>query len=586
MKDETMNEPFSEVRDGMRIDWDVRITMDDGTRLAADVFRPDDDQPHPVLLAAGPYGKGLSFAEGYPHQWTSLITEHPEVLKGSTGAYQVWEYADPERWVPEGYVCVRVDTRGTGGSPGEVDFFSPRETQDLYTCVEWAGTQPWSSGKVGMLGISYLATNQWQVAALRPPHLAAICPWEGASDYYREFTHHGGIVSEFMPSWMPYQVKTVQHGLGAASPVNPNNGRPVTGPEALSEEELAQKLIPIGDVFNEHPFDDRYYRERSAVLEDIEVPVLSASNWGGLGLHSRGNFEGFLRAGSKHKWLEVHGLEHWTEFYTSYGLDVQRRFFDHFLKGEDNGWDATAPVQLKLRTLDGFVPRDEHEWPLARTEWTRLYLDLDGAALSGEEPEGTGSASFAARGDGLLLRTAPLAEDLEITGPAALKLFAGSTTGDADLFVTVHLFAPDGTEELFTTAFEPRAPLAQGWLRMSHRETDPELSLPYRPYHPHRRVLPLEPGEVYEADVEIWPTSVLAPAGYTLGLSVAGKDYEHGLPGRHLVAYGRELLGSGPYWHEHPGDRDRPEFDGTTTLVSAPGKRPYLLLPVIPSQGR
>ncbi len=579
-----MNEPFSEVRDGMRIDWDVRITMDDGTRLAADVFRPDDDQPHPVLLAAGPYGKGLPFAEGYPHQWTSLITEHPEVLEGSTGAYQVWEYADPERWVPEGYVCVRVDTRGTGGSPGEVDFFSPRETQDLYTCVEWAGTQPWSTGKVGMLGISYLATNQWQVAALRPPHLAAICPWEGASDYYREFTHHGGIVSEFMPSWMPYQVKTVQHGLGEASPVNPNNGRPVTGPEALSEEELARKLIRIGEVFNEHPFDDEYYRERGAVLEDIEVPVLSSSNWGGLGLHSRGNFEGFLRAGSKDKWLEVHGLEHWTEFYTSYGLDVQRRFFGHFLKGEDNGWDTSAPVQLKLRTLDGFTRRDEQEWPLARTRWTRLYLDLDVAALSGDEPKGSTDASFAARGDGLLLRTAPLTEDLEITGPAALKLFAASTTEDADLFATVHLFAPDGTEELFTTAFEPRAPLAQGWLRMSHRETDAERSLPYRPYHPHVRAEPLEPGRTYEADVEIWPTSILAPAGYTLGLSVSGKDYEHGLPGKHHVAYGRELLGSGPYWHEHPGDRDLPAFDGMTTLVSAPGRRPYLLLPVIPSE--
>jgi predicted acyl esterase len=580
-----MTGPLSEVRDGMRIDWDVAIPADDGTPLAADVFRPDDGMRHPVLLAAGPYGKGLAFAEGYPHQWNSLISEHPEVLEGSTGAYQVWEYPDPERWVPHGYVCVRVDTRGTGGSPGEVDFFSPRETQDLYDCIEWAGTQPWSNGRVGLLGISYLATNQWQVAALNPPHLAAICPWEGASDFYREYTHHGGITSEFMPSWMPYQVKTVQHGRGTGSPVNPVNGRPVTGPETIDEHELAERLIRIGDVVNEHPLCDEYYQQRTAALEKITVPVLSAANWGGMGLHSRGNFEGFMRAGSAQRWLEVHGLEHWTEFYTDYGLDVQRRFFDHYLKASDNGWGGSARVQLKLRTPDGFVSRDEHEWPLARTRWTRWYLDLENRSLAEDEPSGECRVSFDARREVLMLRTAPLSEPLELTGPAALKIFAGSTTTDADLFVTVHLSDPDGNEVLFTTAFEPRAPLTQGWLRMSHRLTDPGLSLPYRPWHPHERLAPLEPGRIYEADVEIWPTSIIAPAGYSLGLSVRGRDYTHGLPGKHQVAYGRELLGSGPYWHEHPGDRDRPEFDGTTTLVSGPDRRPYLLLPVIPTTG-
>jgi predicted acyl esterase len=580
-----MNQPLSEVRDGMRIEWDVAIEADDGTLLAADVFRPDDDLPHPILLAAGPYGKGLSFAEGYPHQWNSLVTEHPEVLVGSTGAYQVWEYPDPERWVPLGYVCVRVDTRGTGRSRGEVDFFSPRETQDLFDAVEWAGTQPWSNGRVGLLGISYLATNQWQVAELQPPHLSAICPWEGASDFYREYTHHGGITSEFLPSWMPYQVKTVQHGRGAGSPVNSVNGRSVTGPDALDEAELADKLIRIGEVLNEHPLRDEYYQQRTATLEKITVPVLSAANWGGIGLHSRGNFEGFVRAASEQKWLEVHGLEHWTEFYTDYGIDLQRRFFDHFLKGVDNGWDRSPRVQLKIRTPNGFVRRDEHEWPLARTRWTRMYLDLETGTLAEAAPVGESRASFAARREVLHFRAAPLSEPLEITGPAALKVFAGSTTADADLFVTVHLYDPDGQEVLFTTAFEPRAPLTQGWLRMSHRSTDPSLSTPYRPWHPHEQLAPLEPSRTYEADVEIWATSIAAPAGYSLGISVSGRDYEHGLPGKHHVAYGRELLGSGPYWHEHPGDRDRPEYAGMTTLVSAPGSRPYLLLPVIPANG-
>ena len=138
----------------MRIDWDVRITMDDGITLAADIFRPDDDEQHPVLLAASPYGKGLPFAVGYTSQLRSLLNDHPEVAEHSTNAYQVWEYPDPERWVPSGYVCVRIDTRGAGGSEGAIDFFSPRETQDLYESIEWAARQPWSNGKVGLLGIS------------------------------------------------------------------------------------------------------------------------------------------------------------------------------------------------------------------------------------------------------------------------------------------------------------------------------------------------------------------------------------------------------------------------------------------------
>jgi predicted acyl esterase len=577
-----MAEALSEVRNGMRIEWDVQIPVDGGY-LAADVFRPDDDDQHPVLLAASPYAKGLPFAQAYRHQWTSLVRDHPEVMNRSSGTYQVWEYPDPERWVSHGYVCVRIDTRGTGASPGDIDFFSPQETRDLYTCVEWAGTRPWSSGKVGMLGISYLACNQWQVAALRPPHLAAICPWEGASDYYREFSHHGGIVSEFIPYWAPNQVATVQHGR-ADAPVNPNNGRRVTGPDTIDTAERSNKLIAIGDVFDAHRLCDEYYRQRSAELADITVPVLSAANWGGMGLHSRGNFEAFTRVSAEQKWLEVHGLEHWTEFYTDYGLDVQRRFFDHFLKGVDNGWDRTARVQLKLRTLDGFVRRDENEWPLARTDWTRLYLDLADGDLVQTAPSGASRASFKARHEVLMFRTQPLPEQLEITGPAALKLFASSTTDDADLFVTVHLFDPYGDEVLFTTAIDPRAPLAQGWLRMSHRAVDPQRSLPYRPWHPHDRIDLLEPQHTYEVDVEIWPTSIIAPAGYSLGVSVRGVDYAHTPAVNRHFAYGRELLGSGPYWHEHPGDRDRPAFDGTTTLTSEPGRRPYLLLPIIPLQ--
>lgn len=574
-----MRDKLVEFTDGMCVEWDAGIPVDDGLVLAADVFRPAGDDPHPVLLAAGPYAKGLPFAAGYPRQWEALTREHAADLAGSTNRYQVWEHADPEQWVPYGYAVVRVDTRGAGCTPGELDFFSPRETRDLYAAIEWAGVQPWSNGKVGLLGISYLATNQWQVAALAPPHLAAICPWEGASDFYREYTHSGGITSEFLPSWMPYQVETVQYGNPDA-PANPHNGRRVTGDEDVPAAERRAAAIDIGRTLNAHPYDDAYYQDRSADLERITVPLLSAANWGGMALHARGNIEGYARSASPRKWLEIHGLEHWTEFYTSYGRDLQRRFFDHFLKDEDNGWDTQPPVQLKVRHVDGFRVRHENEWPLARTQWTRFYLDLDAAALT-REPAAAGRVDFAARSAGVSLLSAPFATETEITGPSVLKLYAASSTSDADVFATVRLIDPDGAEVLFASAFEPRAPLAQGWLRLSHRRTDPERDLPWRPWHPHDRAEPLTPGEVYEADVEVWPTSIVVPAGYRIGLVVAGRDYDHGLPDR-TPAFGREQSGSGPYWHEHPGDRDRPEYDGTTTLVADADRRPYLLLPVVP----
>ncbi|MEY2661614.1 MAG: hypothetical protein RLZZ123_2786, partial [Pseudomonadota bacterium] len=174
------NAPYkTETRDGMRIDWDVPVQMDDGLVLRADVFRPDDNEAHPVLLSYGPYGKGLSFQEGYPSAWNQMVKDHPDTAKGSSNLYQNWEVADPEKWVPHGYICVRVDSRGAGRSPGMLDHHSKRETRDLYECIEWAGQQSWSNGKVGLAGISYYATNQWRVAAHKPPHLAAICVWEG-----------------------------------------------------------------------------------------------------------------------------------------------------------------------------------------------------------------------------------------------------------------------------------------------------------------------------------------------------------------------------------------------------------------------
>jgi predicted acyl esterase len=572
-----------EIRDGMRIAWDVPVTMDDSLVLRADLFLPLTEGRYPVILTYGPYAKGLAFQDGYPSAWQRMVAEHPDVAHGSTNQYQSWELVDPEKWVPEGYACLRVDSRGAGRSPGYIDPFSPRETRDFYNCIEWAGVQPWSSGKVGLNGISYYAMNQWHVASLKPPHLAAMCIWEGSADWYRDMTHHGGILNTFWANWYDMQVKSVQHGLGERGPRSRVTGKLVCGDVTLSDAELYRNRCDFGDEILAHPLDDAYHRARSPVWENITVPLLSAANWGGQGLHPRGNFEGFVRAASKDKWLEAHGLEHWTHFYTDYGVQLQKRFFNFHLKGERNGWDRQPRVQLQVRHVDRFVERHENEWPIARTQWTKFFLDPANHSLSREPARAAGTVTYDALGEGATFVSPPLPQETEITGPLAARLCVSSTTADADLFLVLRVFTPDLREVTFMGAIDPHTPIAQGWLRASHRKLDPALSTAYRPYHTHDEVQPLEPGVPVALDVELWPTCIVVPAGHRIALTVRGRDYEYAKStGARLSNFKNELRGCGPFLHDEPRDRPPAVFGGRTTLHIGSGQEGYVLLPVIP----
>lgn len=565
--------------DGMTIEFDVPIESDDGLVLRADVYRPVDEGRYPVLLSMGPYGKGLDFKDGYKFNWDRMVESFPEVAEGSTNRYQNWETVDPEKWVPDGYVCVRVDSRGAGHSPGYLDPWSPRETKDLYHCVEWAGVQSWSNGKVGLIGISYYAMNQWHVASLRPPHLAAMLVQEGASDYYREVARHGGMLSGFLSTWFR-RVQGVQYGVGAAGFCSPITGVPVSGPQTLTDEERAKnRTDPYAEALA-RPFDGQHYRDRSPDFSKIVTPLLSCGNWGGHGLHLRGNVEGYLRAASEQKWLELHGDSHSSPFYTNHGVALQKRFFGHFLKGGDTGWDAQPPVALRVRHPgEVFVDRAENEWPLARTRWTKLYLDSTHLALTPEYAAGP-ELAYRTTGDGLLFRSAPLPESTEITGPVAAKIFLSSDTTDADVFLALVVFDPAGREVTFQGSNDPRTPIGLGWLRASHRKLDREQTLPYRPYHSHDEEWPLTPGEPVELDVEIWPTCLVIPAGYRIGLMVRGRDYEN--DGTDLPNARYPLRGTGPFVHTDPVDRPAHIFGGTNILHFAADQESYLLLPIIP----
>lgn len=570
----------SEVRDGMQIDWDVAIRMDDGLVLRADIYRPVKAGKYPVIITYGPYAKWLTFEQGYSSAWTIMCREHPDVPSHSSNAYQSWEVVDPEKWVPRGYACVRVDSRGAGRSPGFIDHWSPRESQDFAQCIEWAGTQAWSNGKVGVNGISYYAINAWHVACQQPKHLAAICAWEGGADFYRDMNYHGGIPCTFAKNWYDMQVKTVQYGLGENGPKSGMNGDLVCGPDTLSPEQLAKNRCDFGGQIAAHPLDDKFHRDRSADWSKCKVPLLSCASWGGQGLHPRGNYEGFMRAASKDKWLEVHGLEHWTHFYTDYGRELQLKFFDHFLKGEQNGWDKQPKVQLQVRYPgENFGIRYEQEWPIARTEWTKLYLDPAGKALSKSPPKAAGKVDYDAAGDGVTFKLPTLTEDVEICGPMAAKLYVSSSTADADLFLVVRVFDPQGKEVTFKGTVDPHTPIGQGWLRASHRKLDKTLSKPWRPYHTHDEKQPLTPGEVYELDIEIWPSGLYIHKGYTIALTVRGKDYEWDGPGMRLNNFKNELRGCGPFLHE---ERDMKVYGGKVTVHTAPGQESWVMLPVIP----
>src|SRR5690349_15607852 len=244
-------------------------------------------------------------------------------------------------------------------------------------------------------------------------------------------THHGGILSTFWENWYDMQVKTVQYGAGERGKRSRVHGELVCGPETLSDAELARNRADFGTEIASHPLDDDYHKARSAKWDKIITPLFSAANWGGQGLHPRGNFEGFMRAASKHKWLEAHGIEHWTHFYTDYGREQQLRFFDYFLHGRDTSWTKQPKVLLNVRHPgEKFELRAENEWPLKRTRWTKFYLDPPNAELTTKKLSKSAKISFDAMGDGLTFITPPLAQDTEITGPSAVKLFASSSTKD------------------------------------------------------------------------------------------------------------------------------------------------------------
>ena len=463
--------------------------------------------------------------------------------------------------MPHGYVCVRVDSRGAGCSPGFIDHFSPRETQDFYDCIEWAGAQPWSNGKVGLNGISYYGMNQWQVAALQPPHLAAICVWEGAADWYRDMTHHGGILCTFWANWYDMQVKTVQHGARRARRRNPHHRRAgVRCRDALATRSWPRTGATSATTVRRTRSTTSYHRERSPDWAKITVPLLSAANWGGQGLHLRGNVEGFVRAGVE---AEV-------------ARGARHRALDPLLHRLRRGAaDALLrPLPARARTTAGTssracccrsgtststsssAPRTNGRWraPSGRSSTsTPPATRALGAESAGREQSIAYDADRRRRHVPHRRRSSRTPRS---PGRAARSCFVSSTTEDADLFLVLRVFARTARRSSSRARSTRTRPSAQGWLRASHRKLDPELTLPYRPYHTHDEVQPLTPGAGRTSSTSRSgrPASSSRTATASASRSAA-RTTSTAAPSGAAVEHEERLTGCGPFLHDDPHDR-------------------------------
>jgi uncharacterized protein len=519
-----------EERDGIRIENNTAIPMRDGVRIYADVYRPAGVATgQPVLLAWGPYGK---------HNQKDMLWPGAGIEPGWMSKLTGFEAPDPAYWCSHGYAVVYVDPRGMWHSEGEGVHNGPQEAQDVFDAIEWLGACDWSNGRVGMLGVSYLAGIQYIAAAMQPPALRAISPWECFSDWYREFCYHGGIPETgFIPR------------------ASRNMGYSRTRTEDTHANVLANPLM------------GPYYQDRYPDLTRIEVPAYVVASWSDHGLHTRGTLEAYRLMSSSEKWLEVHGQKKWRYFYEPSNVERQRVFFDYYMLDRGPGPADWPKVRMEVHdTADRYSVREDVPWPLPADRAVRLHADMQAHTLGGEAPAVNASTTVDPMTGSLDLEHV-FATPTDIVGPMRLRLWLqADDTNDADIFVAVRKFAPDGTERryAFNALFED-GPVALGWLRASHRALDPERSTELQPVHLHEAEEPLAQGEPQALDVEIWPTGTFFDAGEKLVVTIQGRDFVDR----------QANLNSPVIMHQDLRNR------GTWTVHSGPGRESYLSLALL-----
>lgn len=479
---------------------DVPVKLRDGVTIYTDVFRPNDGERHPAIVAMSPYGKEIG------SQWLDDTPDHAGIPMQATSGLQKFEGPDPSYWCDHGYAVINPDVRGAYRSEGVILFFGSDYGRDGADIIEWAAAQGWCNGKLGMSGNSWLAISQWFTAAQRPEHLAAIAPWEGLNDCYREIATRGGVM-------MPEFIKMLSDSF------------------ASTEEGGVEDCLSI---MNSQPTMDDYWRDKEADLEKITVPAYIVASWTNP-IHTYGSLEGYRRISSERKWLRVHNTGEWDDYYNTEHTEDLRRFFDRYLMDADNGWESTPKVRLSVLNPGGkdIVDRAEEDFPIPRTQYKKLYLDGGKNVLS-ETPSQTESQCTydSDKKKGCAVFSWKMQEDTEITGYMKLRLWVEAPDGDdMDLAVKVEKRRPSGLP--YKISVGPGMDIsAKGYIRASLRKLD-ERSTEENPHQSMERQQKLKKGEVVPVDILIWPMGLLFEKGDVLRVTVS--------------AYKTQIMWTGPF---------------------------------------
>lgn len=498
---------------------DVAVPLRDGTIIYANIFLPAIAMNVPAIIAWSPYGKegGQSLLDDVPNR--------AGVPKGALSGLEKWEGPDPAYWCDHGYAVVHPDARGAYMSQGDIYFWGTQEGRDGHDLVEWIATRDWSNGRVGLSGNSWLGIAQWFIAEEQPPHLAAIAPWEGFSDFYREMGFRGGIPT---PAWLEENSTAKMSGNG------------------LVED------VPA--MIHKYPLMNAYWEDKAAKLERITIPAYVVASWTN-GAHTPGTFDAFQRIASPNKWLRVHNNHEWPDLY-QYKDDLLR-FFDRYLKGNENGWETTPRVRLSIFDPGGVdeVDRPEYEFPLARTNYQPLYLDARTRALTPGVVDTESNLRYYADRHEQAIFNICFDQDTELTGFMKLHLWVEARgANDMDLFALIQkldrqgiVLAPFVLDEPFDGSI--------GRMRVSHRQLDPSHSSMAEPYLAHTEEQLLNPGQIVPVDIAITPIGMLWHAGQQLRVTIAGYNTAlHSFPGiieHDLRNAGEHIIHTGGKYDSH-----------------------------------
>jgi len=546
-------------------EYDVRIPMSEGFSVTANIFRSkkaaDRDEKVPVVMCAHPYNNHLTPAlkktplNGPPQQYRLIPqTGGRPVFSKLTS----WESPDPNFWIPAGYALVNMNLPGFSNSEGPPSAFSEHQGKCYYEAIEWVAKQPWCSGKVGLNGVSFLAISQYHVAACQayggpPPSLYCISPWEGLTDPYRDIFAFGGLWDNGFPTFW-WAMKPTMNG---------------------TEEDFVESegCIPP-DYLKNHPFYDDFWRAKAAKLEEITVPMLVGASFSDHGLHTMGSFRAFEKAQSKHKWAYTHRTGKWVAYYSPEVQQLTKDFMDCFLKDDtSSGFMDTPRVRLEVRASRDEIHevRYEDEWPIARTQYTKLYLSEQPQSLSLETLDKQMDVVYPAK-KGKALFNFTFTEGTELSGYMMLRVWVEARPGkagevspdDMGMFIAVNKLDRDGNSvPFYGTVGLKKDMVTRGWCRASRRELDPAESTAWHPVQKGASEQKLKTGAIVPVDISLYPSSTFFSVGDTLQLIIAGDEIIPSPPHRKDASFnrGKHVL--------HFGGK----YDS------------YLLVPIIPSKG-